>query len=230
MGLQCPPWTVDRREVYSVHPLSRPGMNMAQPLTATQQKALEAIQRHVRSHGVAPSLRQLAADLGVASHTAASKLVKALAKAGHVTMQRQRGGLQLAAHGRADESPLKLPVLGMVAAGAPLEAGERDREVPIDPRVFSSPIPDYLLEVIGDSMIDAGIESGDLIAVRAVDTADHGQTVIARLNGGLTVKRLRRSADNTVLESRNPDYAPIIPGPGDEFEVIGIYCGLIRPA
>ena len=203
---------------------------MARPLTAAQQKALDAIQRHVDEHGATPSLRQLAADLGVASHTAANKLVKALQIAGYLSMQRQPGGLQLASDVAGGAAGFSLAVRGKVAAGAPLDAGQRGRELRVDPSIFGSPAPDYLLEVQGDSMVDAGIADGDLIAVRAVDTADHGQTVVARLNGGLTVKRLRRTSRQLALESRNGAFAPIVPGPEDEFEVIGIFCGLIRRA
>jgi repressor LexA len=92
------------------------------------------------------------------------------------------------------------------------------------------PTPDYLLKVKGDSMIDDGIFDGDLIAVHRTPVAENGQIVVARLDGEVTVKRLRRNKDGIALLPRNPDYAPIVIADGADFAIEGLYCGLVRGA
>jgi repressor LexA len=88
--------------------------------------------------------------------------------------------------------------------------------------------PDYLLRVQGDSMIDDGIFDGDLVGVRRSSDARNGQTVVARLDGELTIKRLARSGTTLRLLPRNPAYAPIEVQPGQDFAVEGVFCGLVR--
>jgi len=88
--------------------------------------------------------------------------------------------------------------------------------------------PDYLLRVRGNSMRDAGILDGDLLAVQKTSEAKNGQIVVARLGDDVTVKRLQRTADGVSLLPENPDYQPIVVGAGDAFELEGVAVGLIR--
>ena len=87
-----------------------------------------------------------------------------------------------------------------------------------------------LLRGEGDSMIDAGILDGDLIAVRHVPEARNGQIVVARVDGAVTVKVFRRDRHGVHLLPRNPDYAPIEVGAEHDFAIEGLYCGLVRSA
>jgi repressor LexA len=135
----------------------------------------------------------------------------------------------------AGEAPagdaLRLPVLGRVAAGAPIGSGAgvvAEDYVLLD-RVFFSPSPDYLLKVKGDSMREEGIFDGDLIGVHRTADARSGQIVVARVDDEITVKLLRLGQDRIRLLPRNPDYAPIEVGPDQDFAIEGLYCGLVRP-
>ena len=98
-----------------------------------------------------------------------------------------------------------------------------------EPRVFFSPAPDYLLRVKGDSMRDEGILSGDLIGVHRTRDARSGQIVVARIDEEITVKLLKIGKDGIRLLPRNPDYAPIVVKPDQDFAIEGLYCGLVRP-
>src|SRR5690606_4543040 len=122
---------------------------------------------------------------------------------------------------------LPLPVLGRVAAGLPISAegvarlgpvGEGGEALWLDRRLFS-PRPDYLLRVQGDSMIEDGILDGDLVGVHRTPEARDGQTVVARVEGELTIKRLQRGADRIRLLPRNPAHAPIEVHPGQDFAI-----------
>ena len=120
-------------------------------------------------------------------------------------------GLPISAEGAASLGPL-------ADAGAPLW---------LDRRLFS-PRPDYLLRVQGDSMIDDGIVDGDLVGVQHTPEARDGQTVVARVDGELTIKRLQNARGRILLLPRNRAYAPIEVGPGQDFAIEGVYCGLLR--
>ena len=164
----------------------------------------------------------------MASRGAARKQVLALAEAGliEVTAGQARGIRPAGMRARADL--LRVPVLGRVAAGSPIgaDAGLADT-LTLDVRLFSA-APDYLLRVQGNSMIEDGILDGDLVGVKRTPEARDGQTVVARLDGELTIKRLSRSVDALRLLPRNPAYAPIEVEPGQDFAVEGVFCGLVR--
>ena len=199
-----------------------------------QRAAVLAFLRRELAAGRAPSLAEIALAFGFASRNAAQKHVQALVADGLIEQaQGRKRGLRLPGGG-ADLLPL--PVLGRVAAGLPVSAEGVARLGPVaagedalwlDRRLFS-PRPDYLLRVQGDSMIDDGILDGDLVAVQGTPEARDGQTVVARVDGELTIKRLQRTRQRIVLLPRNPAYAPIEVGPGQDFAIEGVYCGLVR--
>ena len=195
-----------------------------------QRAAVLAFLRRELAAGRAPSLQEIAAAFGFASRNAAHKHVQALLAEGLLEQTTGRSrGLRLPG-GRADLLPLS--VLGRVAAGQPLGAdigldtGPDDR-LWLDRRLFS-PIPDYLLKVQGDSMRDDGILDGDLVGVQRRADARDGQTVIARIDGELTIKRLQRGSREIRLLPRNPAHAPIVVQAGQDFAIEGVYCGLVR--
>jgi len=127
----------------------------------------------------------------------------------------------------AANDDLLLPLIGRVAAGAPIDADAHvEREIAVD-RFLFRPRPDYLLRVHGHSMRDAGILDRDLIAVHRTPEARNGQIVVARLDGEITVKRLSRQRNRIVLLPENPDFEPIAVD-ADDFAIEGIYVGVIR--
>ena len=208
-------------------------------LTDRQQAILDFISAQVEAEGMPPTLAEIARAFGFNQTRAAHKHLLALETKGHLSLLPGKArGIRL--HGRnvyrgtrlkQRTESLELPVLGRVAAGAPIgaDAGEAERHLLLDRAMFF-PTPDYLLKVQGDSMIDDGIFDGDLIAVHRTPVAENGQIVVARLDGEVTVKRLRRGKDGIALLPRNPDYAPILVPPGADFAIEGLYCGLVRGA
>ena len=197
-------------------------------LTPRRAAILTFIRDQCASHGHPPSLAEIADACGLASRGAARKHILALAEAGLIEVAPgQARGIRPAGV-QAQLDLLQVPILGRVAAGRPIgaDAGLVDT-LAIDARLFS-PRPDYLLKVQGDSMSDDGILDGDLVGVHRTPEAHDGQTVVARIDGELTIKRLQSARRRIVLLPRNPAHAPSAVGPGQDFAIEGVYCGLIR--
>jgi repressor LexA len=210
-------------------------------LTDTQQAILAMIAERLEAEGMPPSQTEIARALGFKGIRAAQYHLEALEAAGAIERipGRARGIRILHAPQPAqasigfaaanDESALRLPVLGRVAAGAPIGADADHHDYVVLDRVFFSPSPDYLLKVKGDSMRDEGIFDGDLIGVHRTRDARSGQIVVARIDEEITVKLLKIGRDSIRLLPRNPDYSPIDVRPGQDFAIEGLYCGLVRP-
>lgn len=194
--------------------------------SARRSRILDFIRQRIAA-GQPPSLAEIAAAFGFASRNAAYKHVQALAEAGLIELApNQKRGIRLPVAARADL--VALPVLGRVAAGAPIGADVAlDQELWLDGRLFALR-PDYLLRVQGDSMIGDGILDGDLVGVHRSAEARDGRIVVARVDGEMTIKRLQRMHGRIRLLPRNPAYAPILVEPGQDFAIEGLYCGLVR--
>ncbi|MEO5827383.1 MAG: transcriptional repressor LexA [Luteimonas sp.] len=215
-------------------------------LTETQQAILALIAERIDAEGMPPSQAEIARAFGFKGVRAAQYHLEALEAAGAIERvpgrargirvlqgpKRPQQSLAFAPSNPAmnDEDALHLPVLGQVAAGAPIgaDAGAVDQMLILD-RVLFSPAPDYLLKVKGDSMRDEGIFDGDLIGVHRTRDARSGQIVVARIDDEITVKLLKVGKDRIRLLPRNPDYAPIEVLPDQDFAIEGLYCGLVRP-
>lgn len=204
---------------------------MSAPLTDRQEAVLEYLRHHVAAYGRAPTVAEIAAAFGLASPNGVAKHLSALQAKGAIEIAagKARGIRVLGAQPGLE--PFALPLVGRVAAGQPILSDDMvERRIVVDPHFFR-PNPTYLLRVHGMSMRDAGILDGDLIGVRATPDADHGQIVVARLGDeGITVKRLHRRDGQLKLLAANPDFAAIDPDPTEAFEIVGLYCGLMRTA
>ena len=204
------------------------------PELPPQRAAVLAFLRQQLAAGHAPSLAEVAHAFGFASRNAAQKHVQALLAEGLLEqVPGRKRGLRLPG-GVADL--LSLPVLGRVAAGAPVSAegaaragllADPENTLWLDRRLFL-PRPDYLLRVQGDSMIDDGILDGDLVGVHRTSDARNGQVVVARVDGEITIKCYERGRKNIRLLPRNPAHAPIVVEPDQDFAIEGVYCGLVR--
>ena len=124
---------------------------------------------------------------------------------------------------------MDLPIVGQVAAGAPILAEENlQGRLQVDPNMFT-PRADDLLKVKGLSMRDIGILDGDLLAVHKTNEARTGQVVVARIADEVTVKRLRKRGNVVQLMPENPDFEPIeVDLRTDDLEIEGIAVGVIR--
>ncbi len=124
---------------------------------------------------------------------------------------------------------MELPVMGKIAAGVPIEAiSEVSHKVAVPGQMLSTNGHHYALEVKGDSMIEAGINNGDVVVIREGDTADNGDIVVALVEGQeATLKRFRRNGNAIALEAANPAYETRVYR-DDQVEVQGRLVGLIR--
>ncbi|MGD2056660.1 MAG: transcriptional repressor LexA [Gammaproteobacteria bacterium] len=175
-----------------------------QPLTARQSEVLELVRNHLAAQGCPPTRAEIAVALGFRSPNAAEDHLRALERKGYVDIVAGSSrGIRL-----LDDHP-GLPVIGRVAAGEPILAEQHIEDYcQLDPELFHPPA-DYLLRVRGDSMKEAGILPGDLLAVHRTPSAQNGQIIVARLDDEVTVKRFRQRGAIIRLLPENPDYAPI---------------------
>jgi repressor LexA len=202
-------------------------------LTDRQQAILDFVRERIAADGLPPTWAEIARAFGFRQTRAAQKHLQALEAKGYLTLLPGKArGIRLSPPAQARTSlrdgEVELPILGRVAAGLPIgaDAGVQ-RHLLLDRRLFSSP-PDYLLRVQGDSMREDGILDGDLVAVHRTNDARDGQTVVARLDDEITIKRLQLMEDGIRLLPRNLEYAPIDVASDQDFAIEGIYCGLIR--
>ena len=201
-------------------------------LTKAQTRVLDVIQQSIRDEGRPPTRAEIADALGFRSINAAESHLRALERRGAIRLQggASRGIQCLVPFDDDHYDEPGLPVIGKVAAGVPIDSvAHIEKMVPVRSDLFS-PTPDYLLRVQGESMIDIGIFDGDLLAVRKSDHAKHGDIVVARLNGEVTVKRLDRSQKTLRLLAENIDFDPIVITPDAEFFIEGHAVGVIRTA
>lgn len=220
-----PPWCI------YFHPMDR--------LTTKQLRVLNYLRQYQRDNGMPPTRAEIARDLGFASPNAAQQHLATLARKGAIELTGGRSrGIRVPEPAEPAITPIEplraddlldLPVVGRVAAGAPLLAVENFESThTLSPRLFSRR-PDYLLRVVGESMRDAGIWDGDLLAVAKTAEARDGQIIVARVDDEVTVKRFVRRGQTVVLEPANPDFDPIeVDLATEALAVEGIACGVIR--
>ncbi|MCS6996911.1 MAG: transcriptional repressor LexA [Casimicrobiaceae bacterium] len=195
------------------------------PLTPRQAEILALIQEFVDERGFPPTRAEIAERLGFRSANAAEEHLRALERKGVIELLPGASrGIQLKQAGLPG-----LPLIGRVAAGTPILAEENVRaRHKIDPSLFS-PRADFLLEVKGDSMIKVGIFDGDLLAVHKTSDARSGQIVVARIEGEVTVKRLRRRGSAIELHPENDALKPIVvDSKASDFAIEGLAVGVIR--
>ena len=204
-------------------------------LTARQRQILDWIRAHLETTGMPPTRAEIAGGLGFSTPSSAEDHLQALARKGAIEIVpgTSRGLRLIDMPGISVQGAL--PLVGRVAAGHPILAVENiESQYRIDPALFS-PRADYLLRVHGESMRDAGILDGDLLAVHRTAEARNGQIVVARLGGTsgdeVTVKRLRRRGREFVLMPENPAFAPIVVDPRmTPLAIEGVGVGLVRSA
>jgi repressor LexA len=197
-------------------------------LSPRRTQILAFIRDRIAQNGQPPSLAEISEAFGFASRSVARKHIVALTEAGliEVTANQARGIRLIESRPRPEL--LELPVLGRVAAGLPIGPDIDTHNVLLLDRATFARVPDYLLRVKGDSMIEDGILDGDLVGVQQSLEAHDGQIIVARLDGEVTIKRLERGDNQLRLMPRNPAYQPIIVHPDQDFAIEGVFCGLVR--
>ena len=196
------------------------------PLTTRQREILALVRDHQLKTGMPPTRAEIAAHFGFRSTHAAEKHLKALEKKGVIELLSGTSrGIRLL---ETEEMPSTgLPMIGRITASKPIEEFV-EAYYDLDPHLFQ-PRPDYLLRIHDMSMRDAGILDRDLLAIHRTPDAEHGQIVVARIDGEITVKRLRITPKQVRLIPENPDFKPIIVSASNtDFRIEGIVVGVIR--
>jgi len=201
---------------------------MATRLTTAQQKVLVFIQEFIARHRFAPTAKEIAGNFGIAEKNGFYYL-DLLERKGYLR-RRPHSPRRIELVGEAlPRSPVRVPVLGRVPAGPPLEAVEEvEGELFLDPALLGEG-EIFSLRVKGDSMTGAHICDGDHVLVRSQARAEEGEIVVAVIDGEATVKRFRRSRGKVRLEAANPAYPPIVvPAGAPSFRIAGKVVGVYR--
>jgi len=186
-------------------------------LSPRQKQVFEFIQQFIASEGYPPTLRDIGRALGIKSTNAVNDHLKALERKGAIARDRSRSrGITVVgrrgAGGRGAGLPqtLEVPIVGRIAAGAPLLAEENvEGHVRVDPMFASGTGRLFALTVVGDSMIEEGIFEGDVLLVQAQNVADQGAIVVALVDFEATVKRFFRERDRIRLQPANSEMEPL---------------------
>src|SRR5437763_14323040 len=189
-------------------------------LTAKQQRVLEVIRTSLRQRGQPPTVREIGTEIGVASSCTVQRHLDALERKGFIKRDRYKyRSIELA------DSPfpvfaraVNVPILGSIAAGAPILATEHIEDTFALPLDVVGDDQMFMLRVRGDSMVNAGIFDGDLVAIRQQPDASNGEIIAALIEDEATVKRFYREGDHVRLQAENPNYAPIL---AQEVKVLG---------
>jgi len=199
------------------------------PVTARQQKILDYISRYFEVHKEAPTMAEIGREFGLRSLASVHHVISILEKEGLIRrIPNVSRGIELVKDQTAEEENYEVPLLGVVAAGEPIEAILNYDTVSI-PRDMVRQGRMFALRVRGDSMIDEQIREDDFIILQSRQTAENGQTVVALIDGSdATVKRFYAGRNHVRLEAANPNYRPIIVRPPDRLQIQGVVVGVIR--
>jgi len=226
-------------------------------LTRKQHELLIFIHEHLQATGFSPSFDEMKVGLSLKSKSGIHRLISALEERGFLRRRAHRARAlevvrlpsalpQMSSYGAKSENSnvvqgqfarpissdkanvVSLPLFGRVAAGMPIEA-LRDLGKFIDvPSSMISTGEHYVLEISGDSMIEAGIIDGDMAIIQRADNADNGEIVVALVDKTeVTIKRIRKKGNSIALEPANRAYEARIFGP-DRIEVQGRLSGILR--
>jgi len=199
-------------------------------LSGRQAEILDFIAQHCERTGYPPTVREIGDGVGLASPSTVHAHLSKLAECGYLRRDPSKPRAMDARRGRTAAVPAAsvrdrgaglLPLVGAVAAGQPRLADEQ-----VEDWVQTPFAADFALRVTGESMRDAGILDGDVVAVRRQDTAENGQIIVALIGEEATVKRFQRRDDHVLLIAENPDFAPI--EVREDFRVAGRVVGVLR--
>jgi repressor LexA len=217
-------------------------------LTARQQRILEHLRDFMERRGYPPSMREIGEAVGLTSSSSVAHQLKVLEEKGFVRRDPNRPrALEVflpevmasrRAVGSADETPYDetgvgdavppatyVPMLGRIAAGGPILAEQNLETVFPLPQELVGDGELFMLEVSGESMIDAAICDGDFVVVRREQTAENGEIVAALIDGEATVKTFQRKAGQVWLLPHNPSYEPI---DGNNATILGKVTAVLR--
>ena len=194
-------------------------------LTIQQKRVLDFIRAFIHRHGHSPSLREIGEGIDIQSRGAVHRHVQTLIDRG--VLKRTRSGWRTLELVETDETSPSLPLLGKIAAGRPIEAIPGHDEINIAEMLLGE--QRYVLQIEGDSMIEAGILDGDLVVIQHADTASDGEIVVALIDDQeATLKRLFHLSGRRIkLVAENHKLSPLI-YPADRVRIQGVLTGQLR--
>ena len=208
-------------------------------LTRRQRLVLETISDIIAVRGYPPSMREIGDAVGLTSSSSVAHQLQSLERMGFLRRDPKRPRAMEVVMPEADDSPapppapepqlstssVTVPLVGRIAAGVPITAEEQVEDVFTLPQRLVGGGELFLLQVVGDSMIDAAICDGDWVVVRSQATAEKGEIVAAMIDGEATVKTFVQRDDHVWLMPHNPAFAPIL---GDHAEILGKVVAVLR--
>lgn len=230
------------REVAGVEGATSASAPDAEGLTPRQRRILEIIRDAVESHGYPPSIREICDASGLASSSSVAHQLKSLEQKGFLRRNPNRPRamevnlpqsmrtqpvppVDEARDGDNFPTPVNVPIVGRIAAGGPILAEEHIEDVFPLPRQLVGTGELFMLEVRGDSMVDAAICDRDWVVVRKQPTAENGDIVAALLDNEATVKTFKRVPGQVWLMPHNPQYTPI---DGNDATILGKVVAVLR--
>lgn len=195
------------------------------PLTKKQKAVMDYIRDHCQTHGYAPTLREIGSHFGLSSVATVHKHVKTLVEKGSLHYEEGRARSATVVTPGAEAQP-EVPLLGLIAAGTPIEALEQPETMAV-PKDLLGRGGNYVLKVKGESMIEDHICDGDFIIVEKRDHAENGEIVVALVGSEATVKRYYRESGRIRLQPANSSMQPIY-ADGDAVKVQGVVIGILR--
>jgi len=217
-------------------------------ITPRQRRVLECIRESIETRGYPPSIREIGNEVGLTSSSSVAHQLRTLERLGFLRRDPNRPralevllpdvmaarrsignsadfGFDETDLGDDQPAPSYVPLVGQIAAGGPILADERVEEVFPLPKSLVGDGTLFLLEVKGDSMIDAAICDGDYVVVRQQPTAENGETVAAMIDGEATVKTFQRKRNKVWLLPHNDAYEPI---DGTDATILGKVTTVLR--
>ena len=193
-------------------------------LTPRQKQTLEFINSYSKKYGLSPSLKEIGKKLKVSSPATVHQHIKMLETKGYLNKEKnQPRGIEIT----KKEKLVRIPLLGAIAAGQPIEALQQNESIAVP----KSKIPAgevYALKVLGNSMIDEGINDGDVVLVKHQSTAENGQKVVALLdNSEATLKKFYKERGQIRLQPANKNMEPIILRNGRNISIQGVVLNII---
>ena len=197
------------------------------PLTKRQREILDYLNEFIQQHGYAPSLEEIGRRFGLSSLATVHKHLTNLQEKGFIKRAWNRSRSVELVQTRAGGRAVELPLLGFVAAGAPIEAIATAESIAV-PEDLVGKRDTYVLRVRGESMIDEQIRDGDFVIVEDRKTAENGEMVIALVGSSdVTLKKFYRENGHVRLQPANPAMQPIVVA-ADQVQVQGVVVGVMR--
>jgi repressor LexA len=202
-------------------------MDIVKDLSKRQREIFDFIGRYLKQHGYPPTVREIGKAVGLHSSSTVHAHLSKLESLGVLKRDptKPRAMEVLVERAKRAVRPSGLPLVGSVAAGAPVLAEENIEDYLQVPAVIGGETGDFVLRVKGDSMVDAGILEDDYVVVRPADVASDGEIVVALLGEEATVKRFFREKDHVRLQPENSSMKPLR---SRDASVVGRVVGVFR--